>query len=168
MHHAGTPAAPGGVDANGLAHITTAELDWLENEINTLPERWQSFVCSHFPVSENFGNNVKYTDANYNYSLTPFNDIMRDASTRVLAHHSGHRHSNWAVDTQDGVTHITSGGVSYGAANGSGSFTIMTYDPANRSITMDQRLATSPYARLSGMTPLVIQLQPHRLFFART
>lgn len=166
IHHDGTATGP--VDAGGLAHITSNELAWIENEINTLPERWQSIICTHYPVNEIFGNNIKYVDDDYQYALSPFNDLMRDRSTKVLCHLSGHRHQNFWYLVQDGVHHITSGGVSYGAGNGYGTFCPISYEPDDRTITIDCRYAVAPYARFTGFTPLTFQLQPHRLFFART
>ncbi len=168
IHHAGTPDVPGAVDAEGLAHVDEDELAWLTNELNTLPDRYQAIVCHHFPIAEVFGNNIRYTGRAYDYATHPLNDVLADHPNQVVCSISGHRHSAFGVAVQDGVTHITGGGVSYYVGNARGCFTPITYDPVNRSLTFDCRYATSPWERISTFTPLTIQLQPHRLFFART
>lgn len=149
----------------GFGVCPDTERAWLENELATLPERWQAIVCSHFPVPDVFGNNIHSSTGG-----TALRAVLAAYDDKIVACFSGHRHFNYNTALLNNILHITTGGVSYGLGNGRGTFSPITYNPANRTITLDCRLARvdSGYARFPGFTPLTLQLQPHRLFFART
>lgn len=170
IHHVGTLSGVGtAVDAPGFFHLESSELTWLQNELSSLPERWQAIVCCHPPILAESGNNIRYLDNVFDFGAdNAVVTAITSYGSRVAAVLSGHRHNNWTVNYRGTLPYIVAGGVSYGAGNSNGVIVPITYDPTDRTLTFNI-LYASPAAGFPTFTaPFTIQLQPHRLFIART
>jgi hypothetical protein len=170
IHHTGSTSGVGvHTDQPGFFHVDSNEVTWLQNELSSLPPRWQAIVCCHPPMIAEYGNNLRYLDDVFDFAAD--NVVVTTLASygpRVAAALSGHRHNNWGVIYRGTLPYIVSGGVSYGLGNGYGVLTLIRYDPNARSLTFDVRYARPASGFPAFTAPFTIQLQPHRLYIARS
>lgn len=93
---------------NGFAKIEDWEYSWLTNEIEVARSAGKKTVlCSHFPLLDDFGNNIKTHQTELLSAITN--------AANVVAYFGGHRHQWGDYVVTNGTTHVNTPGLSYSA-----------------------------------------------------
>lgn len=122
----------------GFFAIDAAEIAWIADAIDGLPQAWKAIVCTHAPIDPAIGNNVHASRGGMDLRAA-----LSARSSKLVACVNGHRHLDLRLTTLDGIPHLACPGVAYTHTDQRGGFVHLIYSPGAGTITAEQHVATA-------------------------
>lgn len=165
-----------GANYAGLFWIDLDEVDWLEDQLYRLPSAWEAIICSHAPLLESFGGNIRNVNPGA-YGGIELKALVDANYRKIAAYICGHRHQVRGPVYDHTIPYFAGGSTAYTLGNGYGTYTTLTYDPDDRTITWQTYLAGldfsvfQPFLAYTGEWSLTLRADrtagPNRLLIAR-
>lgn len=139
----------------GFFTVDQSDVDWLEDQLDAVPNGWKAIVCSHAPANPGFGNFI--FDQIGGAALR---QLLALKSNRIAAYLNGHRHGNMGTGVLDGIRHFNMVSTSYTQGNGLGAYATVRYSSSTNSLLFRCFYGVPPWAEFptSLYTPVNINL----------
>lgn len=125
--------------------IDQTEIDWVEDELDSLSTGWKAVVMTHFPGQSGFGGNHIHDDK----GGTAWRALLAANASKIVFYGSGHTHAAPAVTTLSGITHINGAHGSYWTSWNSGGFSTLRFKSDTGVIQVEARDGRTTYGQLS-------------------